>query len=140
MRWDYRKEAEEAFNTFVLETKNSINFPALWPVFYIAENEDFTLSEQTSAARVADIKERVKEDSTRERLYSFFTLYKRHDATLGKSTGRKQQKKKQQLKNGPMITSRSTEEAKAAESMRTGPTTDALQTKAPRQERFRATE
>ena len=59
VRWDYRKEAEEAFNTFVLEAKQQICFPALWPVFYVAKGEKFELSSQTSAARIADIKERV---------------------------------------------------------------------------------
>ncbi|CBY11032.1 unnamed protein product [Oikopleura dioica] len=62
-RWDYHREAEEVFNSFVNSTKMRIDLPPLWPLFYMKEGEEnLDFSEQTQRAKAADLKERARRD------------------------------------------------------------------------------
>jgi len=51
-RWDYARQPEEVFNTFIEAARREIEFPPLWPTFYLKEGEEkVELSEQTTKSR-----------------------------------------------------------------------------------------
>jgi len=58
-REDYERQPEEVFNSFVQAAKREMDFPPLWPTFYMEEGAEVAdLTEQTAVCRIADLKER----------------------------------------------------------------------------------